>query len=110
MSRERIVRTLQMYNYFRPKIHQTIPKARQAQTINGHQESERKNETSKAGIRNIAKRWNLPWCSFSFIEANDLVWSDAIVQVNVVAIDIIDGTKFFKKVKTNEDAIWSTFA
>jgi len=51
-----MARTPQMYNYLRTKIHQTMDIAKQAQTRKGHQESDRKKETSKAGIRNIANR------------------------------------------------------
>ena len=100
----------QMYNYFRPNSHHTIPRAKLEHTRKGHHESDRKKETSNAGMRKIANKWNLPWCSLSFIEANDLGGGYAIIQAYVVAINIIDLAHFIKKVKPDKDTIRPTFA
>jgi len=102
-------RTLQMYNYFRPKSHQTIPRAKHAHTMNGNQESERKKDTSNTGIKKIANKWNLPWCLLSVIETDNLRWSYTIIQSDVMSINIINDTHFVKKMQADENTIWSAF-
>ena len=78
--------------------------------MNGHNESERKKETSKAGIRKIANKWNLPWCSLSFIETNNLCGGNAIIQSDIVTVYVIYYTHFVEKVQADEDTIRSTFS
>ena len=68
-----------IYDYFRLKVIQRITKAKHRTITLQKTLSDRKIVTKTVGIRKIDRRWKNPWYFLSFIESDQLVWSNAIM-------------------------------